>query len=147
MLRVSGRYRCSRWRPYPNGYTNMAPMFIFADPKGTDSNGTSPIAPTRASPSPPTSAAGSPLDEHLSRVANAHAAAPATITHKDPKMAAQAANDMNIVRRKLTGYVGFANLPNQWHRKSVRKGFNFNVMVVGMSNKSPWKYIKSGLMH
>lgn len=46
-------------------------------------------------------------------------------------MAAQAANDMNIVRRKLTGYVGFANLPNQWHRKSVRKGFNFNVMVVG----------------
>jgi septin family protein len=31
----------------------------------------------------------------------------------------------------LTGYVGFANLPNQWHRKSVRKGFNFNVMVVG----------------
>jgi septin 7 len=36
------------------------------------------------------------------------------------------------VRRKLTGYVGFANLPNQWHRKSVRKGFNFNVMVVGM---------------
>lgn len=38
----------------------------------------------------------------------------------------------NIVRRKLTGYVGFANLPNQWHRKSVRKGFSFNVMVVGM---------------
>lgn len=41
--------------------------------------------------------------------------------------------DKNIVRRKLTGYVGFANLPNQWHRKSVRKGFNFNVMVVGRS--------------
>ncbi|SPN98462.1 probable cell division control protein CDC3 [Cephalotrichum gorgonifer] len=48
--------------------------------------------------------------------------------------AAQAANDArNVVRRKLTGYVGFANLPNQWHRKSVRKGFNFNVMVVGES--------------
>jgi septin 7 len=42
----------------------------------------------------------------------------------------------NIVRRKLTGYVGFANLPNQWHRKSVRKGFNFNVMVVGTSSQS-----------
>ncbi|KAK4193850.1 Septin-domain-containing protein [Podospora australis] len=42
-------------------------------------------------------------------------------------------DDRNIVRRKLTGYVGFANLPNQWHRKSVRKGFNFNVMVVGES--------------
>lgn len=57
---------------------------------------------------------------------------PQTISHKDPKAAAQAAQDMrNIVRRKLTGFVGFANLPNQWHRKSVRKGFNFNVMVVG----------------
>ena len=54
-----------------------------------------------------------------------------TITAKNPKAAAAMANDMNIVRRKLTGYVGFANLPNQWHRKSVRKGFNFNVMVVG----------------
>ncbi|KAK1253126.1 hypothetical protein MKX08_004313 [Trichoderma sp. CBMAI-0020] len=46
---------------------------------------------------------------------------------------AAAADNKNIVRRKLTGYVGFANLPNQWHRKSVRKGFNFNVMVVGES--------------
>jgi septin 7 len=55
-----------------------------------------------------------------------------TVTSRDPKAAAQAATDMkNVVRRKLTGYVGFANLPNQWHRKSVRKGFNFNVMVVG----------------
>lgn len=60
-------------------------------------------------------------------------APPQTISSKDPKAAAAAANDLrNIVRRKLTGYVGFANLPNQWHRKSVRKGFNFNVMVVGM---------------
>jgi septin 7 len=58
---------------------------------------------------------------------------PQTVTSKNPKTAAAMANDLNIVRRKLTGYVGFANLPNQWHRKSVRKGFNFNVMVVGMS--------------
>ncbi|OZJ04950.1 hypothetical protein BZG36_01741 [Bifiguratus adelaidae] len=36
-----------------------------------------------------------------------------------------------IIRRKLTGYVGFANLPNQVHRKSVKKGFSFNIMVVG----------------
>ncbi|EQK99239.1 cell division control protein 3 [Ophiocordyceps sinensis CO18] len=47
--------------------------------------------------------------------------------------ASSAPDNRNIVRRKLTGYVGFANLPNQWHRKSVRKGFNFNVMVVGES--------------
>ena len=51
----------------------------------------------------------------------------------------------NVVRRKLTGYVGFANLPNQWHRKSVRKGFNFNVMVVGTCAsraRSPeWRFV------
>lgn len=60
---------------------------------------------------------------------------PVAAQSTNPKLAAQAAaqaDGKNIVRRKLTGYVGFANLPNQWHRKSVRKGFNFNVMVVGM---------------
>jgi len=36
-----------------------------------------------------------------------------------------------IIRKKLMGYVGFANLPNQVHRKSVRKGFQFTAMVVG----------------
>ena len=45
-------------------------------------------------------------------------------------------SQQNIVRRKLTGYVGFANLPNQWHRKSVRKGFHFNVMVVGTTPRT-----------
>ncbi|EFX02668.1 septin [Grosmannia clavigera kw1407] len=66
---------------------------------------------------------------------NGSSAAPAVIAPQ-PKASSPtpAANDArNIVRRKLTGYVGFANLPNQWHRKSVRKGFNFNVMVVGES--------------
>ena len=68
------------------------------------------------------------------------AAASPVITSKDPKVAAAAARDdmRNIVRRKLTGYVGFANLPNQWHRKSVRKGFNFNVMVVGTLCRPPF---------
>jgi len=80
-----------------------------------------PAAPSRASPIP-NGAPSSPLE------------IPMTVSSSDPKIAAQQASDMkNIVRRKLTGYVGFANLPNQWHRKSVRKGFNFNVMVVGES--------------
>ncbi|KIY65147.1 Septin [Cylindrobasidium torrendii FP15055 ss-10] len=39
----------------------------------------------------------------------------------------------NVIRKKLMGYVGFANLPNQVHRKSVRKGFQFTTMVVGES--------------
>jgi len=33
-------------------------------------------------------------------------------------------------------YVGFANLPNQVHRKSVKKGFEFTLMVVGKYQKS-----------
>lgn len=36
-----------------------------------------------------------------------------------------------VIRKKLMGFVGFANLPNQVHRKSVRKGFQFTAMVVG----------------
>ncbi|EPE33117.1 P-loop containing nucleoside triphosphate hydrolase [Glarea lozoyensis ATCC 20868] len=79
-------------------------------------------APTRASPVPN----GKPTSPRMD--------IPQSVSSSDPKIAAQQASDMrNIVRRKLTGYVGFANLPNQWHRKSVRKGFNFNVMVVGES--------------
>lgn len=31
----------------------------------------------------------------------------------------------------LGGFIGFANLPNQVHRKSVKKGFEFTLMVVG----------------
>ena len=88
----------------------------------TASNGVAPTAPTRASPASPVpnGKPTSPMEM------------PQSVASTDPKIAAQQASDMrNIVRRKLTGYVGFANLPNQWHRKSVRKGFNFNVMVVG----------------
>ena len=33
--------------------------------------------------------------------------------------------------KELDGYVGFANLPNQVYRKSVKRGFDFTLMVVG----------------
>lgn len=32
-------------------------------------------------------------------------------------------------------YVGFATLPNQVHRKSVKKGFDFTLMVAGMGGR------------
>lgn len=100
-----------------------------------------PAAPPAASPaaSPaPSSKPSSPLVE----LSNPMGGGAQTVSSKDPKAVALAATDMkNVVRRKLTGYVGFANLPNQWHRKSVRKGFNFNVMVVG---KHPLSYIGNG---
>jgi len=90
-----------------------------------------------ASPNPTTSPIPngkptSPYSERSNPMSPSAQIAAQTVSSRDPKAAAAAASDMrNVVRRKLTGYVGFANLPNQWHRKSVRKGFNFNVMVVG----------------
>ncbi|KAG5421849.1 CDC3 [Candida metapsilosis] len=39
--------------------------------------------------------------------------------------------DIKIIKRVLNGYVGFANLPKQWHRRSLRRGFNLNIMAVG----------------
>ncbi|KAI9294449.1 Septin [Neoconidiobolus thromboides FSU 785] len=39
----------------------------------------------------------------------------------------------NYRTKKLGGYVGFGNLPNQVHRKAVKKGFYFTMMVVGES--------------
>ena len=114
-------------------------------------------APTRPSPAPGMSSQGppvpngKPMSPFGDRSANVERSNPMvmgnggqsvaqTVSSKDPKAAAAAASDMrNVVRRKLTGYVGFANLPNQWHRKSVRKGFNFNVMVVG--KKRQWTYM------
>ena len=36
--------------------------------------------------------------------------------------------------KQLDGYVGFANLPNQVYRKSVKRGFEFTLMVVGKSH-------------
>ncbi|KAJ8482916.1 hypothetical protein ONZ51_g5051 [Trametes cubensis] len=53
-----------------------------------------------------------------------------------PSLQQQSALDAGlspIIRKKLMGFVGFANLPNQVHRKSVRKGFQFTAMVVGES--------------
>ena len=40
---------------------------------------------------------------------------------------------LQFVNPDVPGYVGFANLPNQVHRKSVKKGFEFTLMVVGKS--------------
>ena len=80
------------------------------------------------SSSPPPPARAPPTSPEMNGSASYTNGTPA-VPEKDTKSSQQSL--ANIVRRKLTGYVGFANLPNQWHRKSVRKGFNFNVMVVG----------------
>jgi len=38
-----------------------------------------------------------------------------------------------IVKKQIQGYVGFSNLPNQVHRRSIKKGFQLTIMVVGES--------------
>ncbi|CCK72358.1 septin CDC3 KNAG_0J02790 [Huiozyma naganishii CBS 8797] len=50
---------------------------------------------------------------------------------------------LKIVNRQITGYVGFANLPKQWHRKSVRRGFNLNVLCVGRTGLGKTTLINS----
>jgi len=41
--------------------------------------------------------------------------------------------DQGIIPRQIKGFVGFSNLPRQVHNKSIKKGFQFTVMVVGES--------------
>lgn len=38
---------------------------------------------------------------------------------------------VNVFKDQDKEYVGFATLPNQVHRKSVKKGFAFTLMVAG----------------
>ncbi|XP_016321671.1 septin-7-like [Sinocyclocheilus anshuiensis] len=47
--------------------------------------------------------------------------------------AAGSVSRMVAQQKNLEGYVGFANLPNQVYRKSVKRGFEFTLMVVGES--------------
>ncbi|KAI7768080.1 hypothetical protein LZL87_011056 [Fusarium oxysporum] len=98
---------------------NRDHLKVEASTRGNPRNTSSDYSPSQA----PSSSPGSESP------ALAPSASPANVPSQSPPPA----DNRNIVRRKLTGYVGFANLPNQWHRKSVRKGFNFNVMVVGES--------------
>ncbi|CUS21187.1 LAQU0S02e07976g1_1 [Lachancea quebecensis] len=39
--------------------------------------------------------------------------------------------ELRVLHHKINGYVGFANLPKQWHRKSIRRGFSLNLLCVG----------------
>src|SRR3954452_8910332 len=83
------------------------------------SNGPIPAAPTRASPAPQPASNGK-LASSTDRRDLMQGPAQ-SVTSMNLKVAAQASSDMrNIVRRKLTGYVGFANLPNQWHQKCAK---------------------------
>ncbi|CAH6722263.1 cell division control protein 3 [[Candida] jaroonii] len=58
---------------------------------------------------------------------------PDTSEYEKPGFLNDKPSEIKIIKRKLNGFVGFANLPKQWHRKSIRRGFNLNLLVVGES--------------
>ena len=64
-------------------------------------------------------------------------------TNNQPMQKNSPAANSTSKHRKLDGYVGFANLPNQVYRKSVKKGFEFNLMVVGESGLGKSTFINS----
>ncbi|KAJ2845147.1 Cell division control protein 3 [Coemansia erecta] len=45
----------------------------------------------------------------------------------------QATGASGATKKKMTGYVGFSNYPNQEHRRSIKRGFSFTLMVAGES--------------
>ncbi|CAE6525325.1 unnamed protein product [Rhizoctonia solani] len=75
----------------------------------------------------------SPVSQSSALYGNGNGNGNGTATPSGQYRDVQAAATDSAVRKKLNGYVGFANLPNQVHRKSVRTGFQFTVMVVGES--------------
>jgi hypothetical protein len=70
-------------------------------------------------------------DDFVSEVEGGYTMSMASVDAPTPVPAASAVQPVPLIRKKLTGFVGFSNLPNQVHRKSVRKGFQFTTMVVG----------------
>lgn len=55
----------------------------------------------------------------------------------------QSQPNVEIIKRQITGNVGFANLPKQWFRKSTRNGSNFNLLTVGKAGLGKTTLINS----
>ncbi|SCU89380.1 LAFA_0E17612g1_1 [Lachancea sp. 'fantastica'] len=51
------------------------------------------------------------------------------LQHKGQQLPKQ--TGIKVLHHRVSGYVGFANLPKQWHRKSIRRGFSLNLLCVG----------------
>ncbi|CCF59918.1 hypothetical protein KAFR_0I01370 [Kazachstania africana CBS 2517] len=51
--------------------------------------------------------------------------------------------NVKVITRQISSHVGFANLPKQWHRKSIRRGFTFNLLCVGKSGLGKTTLINS----
>jgi len=121
--------------------------------ENTPTNGgvraTTPSAPTTNPPPPPAAATPRNVKDALNVLANRGTESPygtpngvpTSTPGKKPEVAPKPRDvspkpessppKSHIPPRQLDGYVGFANLPNQVYRKSVKRGFEFTLMVVG----------------
>lgn len=97
-------------------------------------NSAPPQPPSSAPPSAPRSAVKDTLSA-LNNKENAYGSANGVRPSVAPKPRDISPQPEAVIKksppRQLDGYVGFANLPNQVYRKSVKKGFEFTLMVVG----------------
>ena len=101
-----------------------------------------------ASPQIKQEASAAPYEAQNTATVSAVAAAPVApvaSTSSDPANGQILPDQPNIkiIHRNINGYVGFANLPKQWHRRSIRKGFNFNLLCVGCSGLGKTTLINS----
>ena len=72
----------------------------------------------------------------------ANCSSSAVVNPSPPANVAKLSNHLTK-SKVLDGYVGFANLPNQVYRKAVKKGFEFNLMVIGESGLGKSTFINS----
>ncbi|XP_066936680.1 septin-7-like isoform X5 [Clytia hemisphaerica] len=122
------RKKKEKWRPSLNGSEDIhegssssSPTLGPTGSKSDNSIGspspTTPRAPREILPQSPSDDGNSSIYDDGSEGSSVVDGGPATPTPK----------------KGLENYVGFANLPNQVFRKSVKKGFQFTLMVVGES--------------
>ncbi|KAG8411681.1 Cell division control protein 3 [Metarhizium acridum] len=105
-------------------------LFAFAFLDANDIFVQLPTVPIHPRVSPASPPAGKPESAASAQDVHPSDPAPAVPSQSVPSSIQDA---RNIVRRKLTGLCRLCQPAKPWHRKSVRKGFNFNVMVVGES--------------
>ena len=77
-------------------------------------------------PSPPHSYGSKTNHSTISELVRTHKESETNSINREQQIAAKI--------REMSSNVGFVSLPDQVHRRAVKKGFEFNLMVVGKSS-------------
>lgn len=112
--------------------------------QGGSAGGGVKVAPPVPPPPPSSSSTGQNLAVNIARQNGSSTNAATTAANVTNGCAnATSAGTALTKTKNLDGYVGFANLPNQVYRKAVKKGFEFNLMVIGESGLGKSTFINS----